>query len=139
MGWGWGASPDPKAGHGVLGVHWGRGGAAQGVYIQGERACRGVYSGGVIKECVEVEEWNVDPCLGLPLVKEGGGMRRKKVENVVLPFHVTVNMVGRVMVTLKDLVIFNRVPKTGSLSLLRYLLFVETLLLHHALLACCSS
>ena len=89
--------------------------------MQGERVCRGVYRQGVLEDCVEVEEWGVDPCLGLPLVGEEEGKAGGKVEDVVLPFHVTVNRAGRVMVTLKDLVIFNRVPKTGSLSLLRYL------------------
>ena len=38
-------------------------------------------------------------------------------QNVSIPFHVDISPAGRVVVALRDILIFNRVPKTASLNI----------------------
>ena len=38
-------------------------------------------------------------------------------QNVSLPFHVDISPAGRVVVALREILIFNRVPKTASLNI----------------------
>ena len=92
----------------------------EAVYIDQKSACRGTLTDGRLAECglFDIKKSLSDTCLGRP---HFGAKKDTIVKDVTLPFHVKVNTAGRVMVALKNILMFNRVPKTGSLGILNIL------------------
>ena len=92
----------------------------EAVYVDHKSACRGTLTDGRLAECglFDIQKSSSDTCLGLP---HFGAKKETKVKDITLPFHVKVNTAGRVMVALKNILLFNRVPKTGSLGILNIL------------------
>ena len=92
----------------------------EAVYIDQKSACRGTLTNGRLAECglFDIKKSSSDTCLELP---HFGARKDTKVKDITIPFHVKVNTAGRVMVALKNILLFNRVPKTGSLGILNIL------------------
>ena len=61
-----------------------------------------------------MEEVERDSCFGTPVFPEANIFGDA---NVSIPFHVDITPAGRVIVALRDILIFNRVPKTASLNI----------------------
>ena len=119
-GWFAAASPSSTAGHGLLLLKEEDGRRQEAVYLDQERACWGTYMEGKLLGCVhfDLKKPPTDTCLALPRI---GHEKESTEREVSLPFHVKINSSGRVMVALKDILIFNRVPKTGSLGIINLL------------------
>ena len=120
LGWFATASPSQSAGHGLLLLKMEDGRRQEAVYLDQQSGCRGTYKEGKLLDCVHIDlkKSPSDTCLALPSI---GQEKDATVQDVTLPFHVKINSAGRVMVALKDILLFNRVPKTGSLGILNLL------------------
>ena len=118
QGWIAAASPSPNGGHGLLFLKMEDGRHQGAVYLDQGRACRGTYNKGRLFDCTNIDLKKSPTCLGLPHVENGKDAEKR---NVSLPFHIKFSVAGRVMVALKDILLFNRVPKTGSLGILNLL------------------